>query len=191
MQPTPRLRVLSDRNPRVLVFVYLCRGLSENMEERPTSWVYIEILTCRAIFYHLEEYRSHGNEREAERARGQGARPPHLGARPGTSANHRMEYTTQRSRRADRNAYIICYIWSSELRDINKRRTPHKRATGLIGPKSDFGPLRPMCILMRYGGKFSTTLPAEPKMHRGGGLYKQTPWTGRVYRCGSNILCGV
>ena len=70
MQPTPRLRVLSDRIPRVLVFVYFCRGLLGNMEERPTCRVYIEILTCRAIFYHLEDSRSHGNEREAERARG-------------------------------------------------------------------------------------------------------------------------
>jgi len=76
MQPTPRLRVLSDRIPRVLVFVYFCSGLSGNMEERPTCRVYIEILTCRAIFYHLEDSRSHENEREAKRARGQGARPP-------------------------------------------------------------------------------------------------------------------
>ena len=75
MQSTPRLRVLSDRIPRVLVFVYFCRGLSGNMEERPTRRVYIEILTCRAIFLNLEESRSHGNEWEAERARGQGARP--------------------------------------------------------------------------------------------------------------------
>ena len=75
MQPTPRLRVLSDRIPRVLVFVYLCRGLSGNMEERPTYWVYIEILTCCAIFYHLEDSRSHGNKAEAERAQGQGSRP--------------------------------------------------------------------------------------------------------------------
>jgi len=67
MQPTPRLMVLPDRIPRVLVFVYFCRGLSGNMEERPTCRVYIEILTFRAIFYHLEE---------SERARGQGARPP-------------------------------------------------------------------------------------------------------------------
>ena len=74
MQPTPRLRVLSDRIPRVLVFVYFCRGLSGNMEERPTRRVYIEVLTCRAIFYHLEESKSHGNEREGDRARGQGAR---------------------------------------------------------------------------------------------------------------------
>jgi len=29
---------------------------------------------------------------------------------------------------------------------------------------------------MRCGGKFSIISPAEPKMHRGGGLYKQTPW---------------
>ena len=79
----------------------------------------------------------------------------------------------QRSRRADRNAYIICYIWSSESRNINKRMT---RAAGLIGPKSHFGPLRPMCILMRYGEKFSTTSPVEPKTHKGGGLYKQGPW---------------
>jgi len=92
MHPTPRLRVLSDRIPQVLVFVYFCRGLSENMEERPTHQVYIEILTCRAIFYHLEEFRSHRNEQVAERARRQGSRPPPLGARPGTSTNHRMEY---------------------------------------------------------------------------------------------------
>ena len=77
MQPTPRLRVLSHRIPRVLVFVYFCRGLSGIMEERPTRWVYIEILMCRAIFPNLEESISHGNEREAERARGQGTCPPH------------------------------------------------------------------------------------------------------------------
>jgi len=88
MQLTSRLRVLSDRIPRVLVFVYLCRGLSGIMEERPTRRVYIEILTCRAIILHLEESRSHGNERETGRARGQGARPPPLGARPGLEANH-------------------------------------------------------------------------------------------------------
>jgi len=87
MQPTPILRVLSDRIPRILVFVYFCRGLSGNMEERPTRRVYIEILTFRAVFYHLEDSRSHGNEREAERARGQGARPPPLGARPTFSTN--------------------------------------------------------------------------------------------------------
>jgi len=75
MQPTPRLRVLSDRIPRVLVFVYFRRGLSGIIEERPTRRVYIEILTCCAIFYHLEDSRRHGNEREGDRARGQGARP--------------------------------------------------------------------------------------------------------------------
>jgi len=75
MQPTPRLRVLSHRIPRVLVFVYFYRGLSGNMEKRPTRWVYIDILTCRAIFYHLEDSRSHGNKAEAERAQGQGVRP--------------------------------------------------------------------------------------------------------------------
>ena len=68
MQQTPRLRVLSDRIPQILVFVYFCRELSGNMEERPTCRVYIEILTCRAIFCHLGDSRSHGNEREAERA---------------------------------------------------------------------------------------------------------------------------
>jgi len=76
MQLTPRLRVFSDRIPRVLVFVYVCRGLSGIMEERPTRPVYIEILTCRAIILHLEESRSHRNEQETGRARGQGPRPP-------------------------------------------------------------------------------------------------------------------
>ena len=87
MQPTPRLRVLSDRISRVLVFVYFCRGLSGNMEERPTCRVYIEILMCRANFYHLEDSRSHGNKADAERTQGQGARPPLLGARPHLESN--------------------------------------------------------------------------------------------------------
>ena len=76
MHQTPRIRVLSDRIPRTLVFVYFCRGLSENIERRPTCEVYNEIITCRAIFLNLEESRSHGNEREADQAWGQGARPP-------------------------------------------------------------------------------------------------------------------
>jgi len=75
MEPTPRLRFLTHRIPRVLVFVYFCRGLSGNMEERPTRRVYIEILMCHAIFYHLGDSRSHRNEAEAERGPGAG-RPP-------------------------------------------------------------------------------------------------------------------
>ena len=57
------------------------------MEERPICRVYIEILMCTAIIQHLEESRSHGNEWEADRARGHGARPPPLGARPPLLAN--------------------------------------------------------------------------------------------------------
>ena len=75
MHQTSRIRVLSDRIPRALVFVYFCRGLLENMKRRPTCQVYNEIITCRTIFLDLEESRSHGNEREANRARGLGARP--------------------------------------------------------------------------------------------------------------------
>jgi len=45
-------------------------------------------INVRAIILHLEESRSHGNEQETGRARGQGARPPPLGARPGVGANH-------------------------------------------------------------------------------------------------------
>jgi len=47
------------------------------MEERPTRRVYIEILTCAPIFYHLEDSRSHR----------QGAHPPPLGARPALVTN--------------------------------------------------------------------------------------------------------
>ena len=82
MQPTSRLRVLCDRIPRVLVFVYFCRGLSGNMEERSTRRDYIEIFTYRAIILHLEDSRSHGNEAEAKRSLAQGARPRDQGARP-------------------------------------------------------------------------------------------------------------
>jgi len=87
MQPTPRLRVLSDRIPRVLVFVYFCRGLLGNTEERPARRVYIEILTCRAIFYHLEDSRSHRNEAEGERGLAQGAHPKDHGTRPPLESN--------------------------------------------------------------------------------------------------------
>ena len=75
MKSISRLRVLSDRIPRVLVFVYFCRGLSGNTEERPTRRDYIEILTCRAIILHLEDSRSHETEAEAKRGQRQGARP--------------------------------------------------------------------------------------------------------------------
>jgi len=87
MHQTSRIRVLSDRIPRALVFIYFCRGLLENMERTPTCHVYNKIITYRTIFYNLEESRSHGNEQEGDRARGQGARPPPLGARPGLRAN--------------------------------------------------------------------------------------------------------
>ena len=67
MHQTSRIRVLSHRIPRALVFIYFCRGLSENMERRPTCHVYNEIITCRTIFVNLEDSRSHGKEAEAER----------------------------------------------------------------------------------------------------------------------------
>jgi len=75
MKSTSKLMILSDRIPRVLVFVYFCRGLSGNTEERPTRRDYIEILTCYAIILHLEDSRSHGKEAEAERGQALGARP--------------------------------------------------------------------------------------------------------------------
>ena len=87
MKQTSRIGVLSDRIPRALVFIYFCRGLSENRERRPTCHVYNEIITCRAIFLNLEGSRSHGNERDANRARELGGHPPPLGARPGQETN--------------------------------------------------------------------------------------------------------
>ena len=80
MKSTSRLRVLSDRIPRVLV-------LSGNMEERPTRRDYIEILTCRAIILHLEDSRRHETEAETKRGQRQGARPVPLGARPLPESN--------------------------------------------------------------------------------------------------------
>jgi len=87
MKSTSRLRVLSDRIPRVLVFVYFYNGLSGNTEERPTHRDYIEILTCRAIILHLEDSRSHGNEAEAKWGLAQGARLGDQGARPLLESN--------------------------------------------------------------------------------------------------------
>jgi len=82
MKSTSRLRVLSNKIPRVLVFVYFCRGLSGNTEERPIRRDYIEISTCRAIILHLEDSRSHEKEVDAERSQALGTRPVDLGARP-------------------------------------------------------------------------------------------------------------
>ena len=82
MKSTSRLSVLSDRIPRVLVFVYFYRGLSGNTEERPTRRDYIEISMCRAIILHLEDSRSHGKEAEAGRGQALGARQVDLGSRP-------------------------------------------------------------------------------------------------------------
>ena len=87
MKSTSRLRVLSDRIPRVLVFVYFCRGLSGNKKEGPTCQDYIEISTHRAIFYHLEDSRSHETEAEVKQGQDLGARPVSLGARPPVEPN--------------------------------------------------------------------------------------------------------
>ena len=57
MQIIARIRVYTDRIPRVLVKVYFCRGLLGNMEERPICHDYIEIITNRVIFYNLEDSR--------------------------------------------------------------------------------------------------------------------------------------
>jgi len=67
MQPTSKIRVSSDRIPRVLVFIYFFRGLSGNMEERPTRHVYIEILWPSTIFYNEMDLRSDWTKAEAER----------------------------------------------------------------------------------------------------------------------------
>jgi len=66
MQPTSKIRVSSDRIPRVLVFVYFYRGLSGNMEERPTRHVYKEILRPSTIFRNEIDLRSDWIEAEAE-----------------------------------------------------------------------------------------------------------------------------
>jgi len=69
------------------VFVYFCRELSGNTEERPTRRDYIKILTCRAIILHLEDSRSHETKAEAKRGLTLGARPVDQGARPSPESN--------------------------------------------------------------------------------------------------------
>jgi len=64
------------------VFVYFCRGLSVNIEERPTRRDYIEISTCCAIILHLEDSRSHEKEAEVKWGLALGARLGDQGARP-------------------------------------------------------------------------------------------------------------
>ena len=73
MQLIARIRVYTDRIPRVLVKVYFCRGLSKTMEKRPTCHDYIEIITNHATFYNLED------SRRGEKPRGANPRAPALG----------------------------------------------------------------------------------------------------------------
>ena len=113
MQPTPRLRLhLTEFNE--FWCLSISTGVIRKYEEKAhTSSLHRDINVCA-------NFLSHGNEREAERARGQApALPPWVPALVQTPIT---EWSTplQRSHRADRNAYIICYIWSSESRDINK-----------------------------------------------------------------------
>ena len=113
MKSTPRLRVLSDRIPWVLVFVYFCRGLSGNTEGRPTRHDYIEISTYRTIILHLEGSRSHGNEAEAETAPGPG-RPPWGPGRPppvGVQSRHSFEITLHRPK-GSRITVQSMSVWS-------------------------------------------------------------------------------
>jgi len=65
MQQIDRIRVYTDRIPRVLVKSCFCRGLLGNMKERPTCHDYIEIITNRIIFYNLEDSRRGGRPRGA------------------------------------------------------------------------------------------------------------------------------
>jgi len=74
------------------------------MEERTTRRVYIETLTCRTIFYHLEDSRSHGNKAEAKQGLAQGAHPRGQGARPPSVPNQGQ----------------LCGSCSTDLRDQGK-----------------------------------------------------------------------
>ena len=51
------------------MFICFYKGLSGNKEESPTCRDYIEMSTHHAIFYHLEDSRSHGKKAEAKGAR--------------------------------------------------------------------------------------------------------------------------
>jgi len=66
MQLIARIRVYTNRISRVLVKVCFCRGLLGNTEKRPTCHDYIEIITNRAIFYNLEDFRRGGKKQEAK-----------------------------------------------------------------------------------------------------------------------------
>jgi len=93
MQPTPRLRVLSDRIPRVLVFIYFCRGVIRKYGGKAhTSGLHRDINVPRNFLSSRRVQKP--RERTGGRmGPGQRARPPPLGALPGTSTNHKMVYT--------------------------------------------------------------------------------------------------
>ena len=80
MKSTSRLRVLSDRIPRVLVFVYFCRGLSGNTEERPTRRLHRDINVPHnyLISRRLQKPREESGGRTGPEA----GRPPSCPGRP-------------------------------------------------------------------------------------------------------------
>jgi len=109
------------------VFVYFCRGLSGNTEERPTRRVYIEILTCCAIFYHLEDSRSHGNEAEAERAQAQGSwgRPPCYSAQSESNS-----WTMLHRPKGSRKTVWSMLVWSNGPDSLEGTIKPDPLAPG-------------------------------------------------------------
>ena len=87
MHPTPRLRVLSNKIPQVLVFVYFYRGVIRKYGGKAhTSGLHRDINVC-TNFLSSRRLQKPRERTEAERARGQGARPPPLGARPALVTN--------------------------------------------------------------------------------------------------------
>ena len=75
MQLISRIRVYTNRIPRVSLFIYFRRGLSGNKQRRPTCRVHDGEIMQHVILLNLEDSRSHEDEAESEQAQEQGARP--------------------------------------------------------------------------------------------------------------------
>ena len=86
MQPTPDLGFYLVEFHEFWC-LSISAGGSGNIEERPTCWVYIEILTCHTIFYHLEDSEATGTNGKAIGPGGRAPALPPLGARPVAETN--------------------------------------------------------------------------------------------------------
>ena len=130
MQPTPKLRVLSDRIPWVLVFVYFYRGLRKYGRKAHTSGLHRDINVPRNF---LSSRRLQKPRERTRRRTGPGAgRPPTPLGRPPRSCSQTRPTLRTKLHRTKGSRIIIqsMSVWSNGSRSLEGTIKPDPLAPG-------------------------------------------------------------